>query len=102
MAPWGAKPGAKPVKIQVWRPGERFSKVVLKSSGVGGWGERTSAVKYGPRSGVHSNRVGYQAESLIDQGCFLDTSPIQVPSQGAAFGGAPLEGLRTPRGWKGA
>ena len=30
-----ASQGSKPVKIQVWSPKERFSKVVLKSSGVG-------------------------------------------------------------------
>ena len=45
----------------------------------------------GRRDGVHSNGVGYQAESLTDRGYILETSSIQTPSE-------PLGGEAPPGG----
>ena len=45
----------------------------------------------GRRHPVTSDRVGFQAKTMIGQGYNLDTSPIPVPSH-------PLGGAKTPQG----
>ncbi len=49
------------------------------------WGHSEAsalALVVGRPNPVTSNRVGHQAESLMDRGCIVDTSPIPAPSQG--------------------
>ena len=45
------------------------------------------------RQEITSNRVGYQAESVIDQEQIVDTSPIPAPSQHLA---GPMSASRAP------